>query len=114
MATTNSPETAPPRSAMRKPSLRLDRTAAAVRILARIDTHIPIYPAVTEQRAPRINDSVVQKASWTGGTGSAGLGVRTYAYRTKINTTSNAAKVMMVRFCHKRNASAPSFIALEI
>src|SRR5438445_13498869 len=86
MATTNSPETAPPRNAIRNPSLRLDRTAAAVRILARMETHMPIYPAVTEHKAPNTNATVVQKASSTGGTGSGGLGGRTYGYKTKIKT----------------------------
>src|SRR5436309_4156243 len=79
MATTNKPDTAPPRMAICKPSLRLDRTAAAVRILARIETHMPIYPAITEHAAPRTKERVVQKAISIGGTGSAGLGVRTYA-----------------------------------
>ena len=41
MATTNKPDTAPPRMAICKPSFRLLRTAEAVRILARIETHMP-------------------------------------------------------------------------
>src|ERR1700740_1813729 len=77
IATTNKPDTAPPRMAICKPSLRLDRTAAAVRILARIETHMPTYPATTEQAAPRTKERVVQKAISTGDTGSTGLGVRT-------------------------------------
>ena len=41
MATTSRPETAPPRRAMRRASLRLDRAAWAVRMLVRIETHMP-------------------------------------------------------------------------
>ena len=34
----------------------------AVRMLLRIEIHMPIYPAATEQAAPRRNDKVVQNA----------------------------------------------------
>ena len=42
MATTNNPETAPPRSAICSARLRLERTADAVRRLARMDTNMPM------------------------------------------------------------------------
>ena len=47
---------------MRSASFKLVSAAAAVRIFERIDTHMPTYPAITEQMAPNKNESVIQKA----------------------------------------------------
>ena len=52
IATTNSPDTAPPRSAIWSARLRLVRTAEAVRRLARMEMNIPTYPETPEQSAP--------------------------------------------------------------
>ena len=52
MDTTERPETAPPRSAIRSALSRLVMAAAAVRMLARMETNIPMYPAMAEQSAP--------------------------------------------------------------
>src|SRR5205085_111574 len=71
IATTNKPATAPPRRAVVNAPLRLVTAAAAVRMLVRIATHIPIYPAMTEHVAPRANDTTVHRASEIGETGSA-------------------------------------------
>src|SRR5919107_3974122 len=69
---------------------------------------------MTEQRAPRTKERVVQKAICTGETGSAGLGARTYAYRKKISAAKIADMAMIVRFCRERKASAPSLMASDI
>ena len=82
MATTKKPETAPPRSAGCSALFMSLVAPAAVRMFARMATHIPMYPAATEQAAPKTNESVVQSAR------AAGLGrvmrdcaPRTNAYR---------------------------------
>ena len=78
MATTNRPDTAPPRRAMRSASFRDVRAADAVRMFVRMETHIPMYPAMTEQAAPRAKDNVVQKARFSAvGTGSKSWWLRT-------------------------------------
>src|SRR5206468_10497561 len=51
-ATTASPVTAPPRSAICSALFKLVRAAEAVRILARIEQYIPVYPARPEHTAP--------------------------------------------------------------
>ena len=66
MATTNSPDTAPPRRAICSARFRLERAALAVRMLARTATYMPITPATPEQRAPNKNANVVVRASLTG------------------------------------------------
>ena len=48
MATTTRPVTAPPRKAIRKALLMLVRAALAVRILARMETYIPVRLAKPE------------------------------------------------------------------
>jgi hypothetical protein len=62
METTVRPLTAPPRRAICRALLRLVVAAAAVRMFARIETNIPIYPAIAEQSAPVRKDSVTRKA----------------------------------------------------
>jgi hypothetical protein len=59
MATVNSPDTAPPRSAACSAALSELVAAAAVRMFVRIDTHIPMKPAIPEQTAPSRNAPVV-------------------------------------------------------
>ena len=82
IATTKKPETAPPRRAGCTALLRSFVAPAAVRMLERMATHIPMYPAAMEQRAPRTNAIVVQSASSDGLlVGSLGFEARTKAYR---------------------------------
>ena len=79
IATTKNPETAPPRRAGCRALFRSFVAPAAVLMLARIATHIPMYPAATEQSAPSANESVVQSASCEALAGSWTLLVRTNA-----------------------------------
>ncbi len=51
-ATTTRPVTAPPRRAICSAPLRLLRAAEAVRMLARMETYMPVKPARPEQMAP--------------------------------------------------------------
>src|SRR5688572_12209998 len=89
MATTNRPDTAPPRRAICSARFRLLRDAEAVRMLVRIDTHMPTYPAMAEHRAPKINDPATYQAIRTVlGTGSCGVGGRSQAYITKMMTAT--------------------------
>src|SRR5579859_6910431 len=62
-ATTLSPVTAPPRNEICSALFRLVRAADAVRILLRIDTHMPLKPASVEQSAPETNEIVMRVAS---------------------------------------------------
>src|SRR2546428_13338569 len=63
IATTNSPLTAPPRSAICSALLRLERAALAVRMFERTATYMPTRPATPEQNAPNRKDKVVVSAS---------------------------------------------------
>jgi len=77
IATTNSPATAPPRSATCSAPLSDVIAAAAVRMLARTAVHIPTNPAIPELSAPSRNDTVTYSASMCGSlTGSLGFGRR--------------------------------------
>jgi hypothetical protein len=62
METTERPLTAPPRMASCSARFRLVIAAAAVRRFARIETNIPMYPAMAEHAAPARNDSVTRNA----------------------------------------------------
>ena len=81
METTNNPLTAPPRRAICKALLRLERAALALRILERTATYMPTMPATPEQSAPNRNDRVVVSASVLAA-GSPGCGLRKKAYST--------------------------------
>src|SRR5262249_10790432 len=71
IATTRRPETPPPRKAIRRASFNELRAADAVRMLLRIEIHIPMYPGITEQPAPSRQESADHDASFTtDGTGS--------------------------------------------
>ena len=59
MATVNRPDTAPPRSAVCSAALSDDVAAAATRMFARIETHMPMKPAMPELSAPSRNDRVM-------------------------------------------------------
>src|SRR3989442_13107500 len=75
IATTNSPLTAPPRSAICSALLRLERAALAVRMFERTATYMPTRPATPEQNAPNRKDRVVVSAS-AAAAGSPGGGLR--------------------------------------
>src|SRR2546426_3817150 len=62
IATTNSPLTAPPRSAICSALLRLERAALAARVFERTATYIPTRPATPEHRAPNRKDKDVVSA----------------------------------------------------
>ncbi len=84
-------------------------------MLLRIDTHIPTYPANTEHSAPSTNDSVIHDASCSElPTGSNSRWLRTTPYPRNNTAANTTASSRMVRFCRRRNASAPSLIASEI
>src|SRR2546426_11581573 len=72
IATTNSPLTAPPRSAIWSALLRLGRAALAVRMFERTATYIPTIPATPEHRAPNRKDNVVVSARGAAAGSSAG------------------------------------------
>ncbi len=61
--TTESPVTAPPRSAICNAPFRLVRAAEAARRLARIDTNMPEKPASPEHTAPARKLITVMRAS---------------------------------------------------
>ena len=63
MATTKNPETAPPRRAGCRALFISFIAPAAARMFERMATHMPMYPAATEQAAPRTKERVVQRAS---------------------------------------------------
>src|SRR5690348_1017710 len=56
--TTTNPVTAPPRSAICNARPRLVRAAAAVRIFARIETHIPVWPEMADHDLPRVRPRI--------------------------------------------------------
>lgn len=57
------PLTAPPRNAILSARFMLVRTAFAVRMLARIEIYMPMYPARAEENAPKRKATVVRQAS---------------------------------------------------
>ena len=55
--------TAPPRNEICSALFRLPRAADAVRMLLRIETHMPLKPASVEQSAPDTKEMVMRVAS---------------------------------------------------
>src|SRR2546425_13220974 len=83
IATTNSPLTAPPRSAIWSALLRLERAALAVRMLERTATYMPTRPATPEQNAPNRKDRAVVSAS-VAAAGSTEGGLLKNVYNTYV------------------------------
>ncbi len=76
--------------------------ACAVRVLARVETYIPTYPAVAERRPP------VTKAS------PVIMPFCRLPPETDNATNTPMAKMIRTRHSALRNAMAPSWVALEI
>ena len=99
------PETAPPRNAARRAAEKLFRDPAALRRFARMAMCIPTYP----ERALRVAPSAKAPAVLTP---ARGLCVRPRATaKTRANTV---ARIAIVRYWRRRNARAPSWIAVAI
>ena len=115
MATVKKPDTAPPLSAVCSAALSDSLAAAATRILARMEIHMPMKPATAEQIAPRRNDTVTKKASAFGSlTGSVGVACRITPYPMASTEATSTASTPIVLYWRARYASAPSWMALEM
>src|SRR5262249_874261 len=114
IATTNKPDTAPPRMAIWRARFNELLAADAVLMLDLIETNIPMYPAIPDDNAPKMNETVTYTAICSGATGSAGLCALKNPYRRKMIAAKTTLSIVMVLYCLRRKASAPSLIALEM
>ena len=109
-ATTRNPETAPPRIATWTASTRLRWAADAVRTLALTLTNMPMIPEAIEQVAPTANAMAVMipigsPASF--GT-SATDAVSTRVMMIPMTTAPTTARIAIVEYWRRMNATAPS------
>ena len=109
--TVNIPATPPARNAMRSAARRpLSRAAFAVRTFARTASHMPAYPVIAENAAPRMNaierPSLIDVAECWAFSGAG--------RRKNSATVRMPRKIPTVRNCRDRYALAPSWIAVAI
>ena len=111
-ATTRNPETAPPRIATWTASTRLRRAADAVRTLALTATNMPMMPEAIEHSAPtKKAKAVIRPMGKPASLGtSATSGVSTSVMTIPMTTAPTMARMKIVVYWRRMNATAPSKI----